>query len=320
MTKKSTSPLRIAITTGDVDGIGLEVTLKALLKIKKSSRLFFTVFRGPHQKNTPKSLIRLEAAVIKRFSTKNLSFVITGSPPEAWVKTAAQLCFQKKLDALVNAPMSKKRSTSSPPAPIGHTEILKEVCGAKKVHMGFVGKMFNVVLATGHVPIESIPATLTEARLWDAVLAADSLRKGLSKTSKKMRLPLALVALNPHAGEGGLIGQTEASLFSDILQRAKTEGLDLVGPLVPDAAFLKDNWQKFSIYICPYHDQGLIPFKMIHGQTGGAQVSLGLPIVRTSVDHGTAKHLFGKNVAKSGSMVDALNLAILLAQGGQPGI
>jgi 4-hydroxythreonine-4-phosphate dehydrogenase len=108
-----------------------------------------------------------------------------------------------------------------------------------------------------------------------------------------------------------LIGDQEA-WFRQVIDRH--ERLGVAGPLVPDAAFLRENWKKYAVYVCPYHDQGLIPFKMIHGFRGGVHLTLGLPFVRTSVDHGTAKDIFGKNKAESGSMRDAILTAIRLAK------
>jgi 4-hydroxythreonine-4-phosphate dehydrogenase len=118
---------------------------------------------------------------------------------------------------------------------------------------------------------------------------------------------LAIVGVNPHAGEQGLLGDEEA-LLRQLL------GADVRGPLVPDAAFLPANWGLYSVYVCPYHDQGLIPFKLVHGFDSGVHMTLGLPFIRTSVDHGTAKDIFGKNKARAGSMKDAITTAIRLAK------
>ena len=118
---------------------------------------------------------------------------------------------------------------------------------------------------------------------------------------------IAVLGLNPHAGEGGLIGNLEKTLFARLPK-------GVVGPLVPDAAFLKKNWPLYSIFVCLYHDQGLIPFKMQHGQDSGAHLTLGLAFVRTSVDHGTAVDIFNKNVANPNSMLEAIKLNIQLIE------
>ena len=176
--------------------------------------------------------------------------------------------------------------------------------------MGFFGKQFSVVLATGHSPLARAIIEFSPSRLTRAIAAAERLRSILPP--RQAALPLALVGLNPHAGESGLIGKDEIWLTK--LVRDLSTSIDIVGPLVPDAAFLPPNWKRHSVYICPYHDQGLIPFKMVHGFDSGVHLTLGLPFVRTSVDHGTAKDLFGKNKAEHGSMKDALRVAIRLSK------
>ena len=143
-----------------------------------------------------------------------------------------------------------------------------------------------------------------------AVRAADELRKVLDK--KQMSRPIAILGLNPHAGEQGLIGSVENRIHAKVLETAAEEKLNVDGPLVPDAAFFPKNWSKYSVFVANYHDQGLIPFKMTHGQESGVQVTMGLPFVRTSVDHGTAKDIFGKNKADPRSMLQALEWAIRL--------
>ena len=124
---------------------------------------------------------------------------------------------------------------------------------------------------------------------------------------------MALVGLNPHAGEKGLIGKFESENLKPVLTQIKKKH-SVEGPLVPDAAFFDDNWKKYSTYVCLYHDQGLIPFKMVHGQDSGVHLTLGLPFIRTSVDHGTAKNIFGKNKANPNSMIEAVDWAIKLAK------
>jgi 4-hydroxythreonine-4-phosphate dehydrogenase len=112
-----------------------------------------------------------------------------------------------------------------------------------------------------------------------------------------------------------LIGNTEERVHLPVLEAARGRGLKVEGPLVPDAAFFKENWAKYSVFVANYHDQGLIPFKMIHGQESGIHITLGLPFVRTSVDHGTAKNIFGKNKADARSMKLAIDWALKLCRG-----
>uniref|UniRef100_UPI0039E623D4 4-hydroxythreonine-4-phosphate dehydrogenase PdxA n=1 Tax=Bdellovibrio sp. TaxID=28201 RepID=UPI0039E623D4 len=195
---------------------------------------------------------------------------------------------------------------------LGHTDILKRLSKTQYVNMGFVGNKFNVVLATAHEPLSQIAKTLNLQVLQEALLNANELRKKLPATQKSK--PIGILGLNPHAGERGLIGHEETDLFPKILAFAHKRKIPVEGPLVPDAAFFPNNWKRFSLYLALYHDQGLIPFKMIHGQDSGVHISLGIPFVRTSVDHGTAKDIFGKNKANPQSMIDALRWAIKLAR------
>ncbi|MES2962733.1 MAG: 4-hydroxythreonine-4-phosphate dehydrogenase PdxA, partial [Bdellovibrionota bacterium] len=120
--------------------------------------------------------------------------------------------------------------------------------------------------------------------------------------------------LNPHAGEEGLIGESELDVHAKALAFAAEKKIAVEGPLVPDAAFFEKNWKRYSVFVANYHDQGLIPFKMIHGQESGIHVTMGLPFVRTSVDHGTAKDIFGKDKADPRSMYQALEWAIRLSR------
>ncbi|MEK6554999.1 MAG: 4-hydroxythreonine-4-phosphate dehydrogenase PdxA, partial [Bdellovibrionota bacterium] len=160
------------------------------------------------------------------------------------------------------------------------------------------------------IPLASVSQNLISSKVLAAATLLTQFKSDLPKLAKK---PLALVGLNPHSGEGGLIGNEEISVLNPVLKSLNEKGLKIEGPLVPDSAFLKTNWKKYSFFICPYHDQALIPFKMIHGQDMGVHMTLGLPFVRTSVDHGTAKDIFNKNKANPGSMIDAIKWAMQLA-------
>ncbi len=299
------------VTTGDLDGIGLEVTLKALCDLPTTFKDRVTVYCGH---TTPKFLTRLEAQARKRFSPDRLTFVRSPLSPVEWVESATRLCLLGEADALVTAPLSKETIRASGRKHIGHTDILKDLSGAKSVYMTFLGQHFNVLLATGHIPIRSVSSSLTPTRLKSAIQAAVDLRAQLPKALRAK--PIAVVGLNPHAGENGLIGKEEAHVLAPALRHFRRQ--NVVGPLVPDAAFLKSEWSRYSLYVCPYHDQGLIPFKLTHGHDEGVHLSFGLPFVRTSVDHGTAKNIFGKNKARSGSMKDALLWAAELARKERP--
>jgi 4-hydroxythreonine-4-phosphate dehydrogenase len=316
-------PLRIALTTGDADGIGSEVTAKALAKTGPKAGVSFYVWRSPRCPPRHLSLIdrhfkRItvnswpEALKVAPDSHKQLIDINSNLPPALWVEASAQASHFGHMDGMATAPLSKTSIIAAGLKDMGHTGILKRVSKSKDVYMGFIGDKFNVLLATGHLPIDEVTSSLTTARLETAIRAAHQLRRVLDK--KEAARPLALLGLNPHAGEDGLIGTTESKVHKAALETMKSEHIAIEGPLVPDAAFFKENWSKYSVFVANYHDQGLIPFKMIHGQESGIHITMGLPFVRTSVDHGTAKDIFGKNKADASSMTLAIEWAIRLCR------
>lgn len=308
------NPLRILITTGDPDGIGWEVTAKALDNIGPVSQVQFVFFRnarhllrrpGVSKKFRHKMVTTLAEAQAAPLDSRTLIEIRNGDAAAIWVEQAAKACLNRDFQALVTAPLSKTSIIEAGFRDIGHTEILARISGHNNLFMGFVGRHFNVVLVTGHTPLASVPQELSSNKMRLAIAAANELRNGL--VSKRRQLPIGLLGVNPHSGEGGLLG-VEEKWFRRFI------GHDVKGPLVPDSAFLRKNWKLYSVFLCPYHDQGLIPFKLIHGFDSGVHLTLGLPFVRTSVDHGTAKDIFGKNVADFGSMRDAIKMAIRLAK------
>lgn len=310
---------RLIITTGDPDGIGWEVTVKALNELGPQRQIQFIVYRPLNQKSSCKFNRKfkvqpapsLTAALADRFDPKWLIEVRSPEPPARWVEEAAQAGMSRSVAGMITAPLSKTSIVESGLKDIGHTEILARISGHKNLYMGFLGDKFSVVLATGHEPLEVAIHNLSMQKLAGALRSAATFKNVLPAARRKR--PIALVGVNPHAGEGGLIGSQEG-WFRGLMDSVRHDVGRIAGPLVPDAAFLPGNWPRYSVYVCPYHDQGLIPFKMIHGFSSGVHITLGLPFVRTSVDHGTAKDLFGKNKAQHGSMKEAIALAAKLCK------
>ncbi len=313
-----TKPLRLAITTGDLDGIGLEICIKSLISLGPKPKVIFFLFRSNKSslkddlKKLDRTFNRVQVSSFEEYLEKysssnyNLVDIASSESPAKWVVTAATLCLKKQLSGLSTAPISKTVIKSSGYREIGHTELFQTVAKTASPFMAFLGKTFNVLLVTGHIPLTKVK--ITKARLYQAGLAALNLKKILSAKQKK--LPVALVGINPHAGEENIIGSEETKIFLPVIRRLSKK-TKVVGPLVPDAAFMPKNWHKYSVYVCPYHDQGLIPFKAING-TAGVHLTLGIPFVRTSVDHGTAKDIYGKDKADASSMKNAIELAIKL--------
>lgn len=311
------SKIRIAITTGDIDGIGWEVTCKALNALGPRPGTQFVVYRHPrcqkpalNRKFKVSVVASASRAAEETFDPRTLIEIRSAAPPAFWVEEAADFCARGAFQGLVTAPLSKTSIIEAGLKDIGHTEILARVTKKSKLFMGFIGRKFNVLLATGHRPLREAIEQLSLETLRDAVAAAREMREALP--TRRQSLPIALVGVNPHAGEGGLLGHEEGVFKGWIESSGLSSSIE--GPLVPDSAFLAKNWPNYSLYICSYHDQGLIPFKMAHGFQSGVHLTLGLPFVRTSVDHGTAKELFGKNRAEFGSMKEALLTAIRLCK------
>lgn len=311
---------KIALTTGDVDGIGFEVTAKALHHLGPQKGVQFILWRteGASQKYLKLIDQKFDRIVVDDLSEAlkiegpYLIDIASDLAPAEWVELSAKACLKKEVHGLATAPLSKTSIKAAGFKDLGHTDILKRLSLTKHVHMGFVGEKFNVVLATAHLPIKEITKHLSFSVLAEALINANELRKKLPAAHAKK--PIGVLGLNPHAGEQGLIGQEELLFFPELVSFAKEKKIPLEGPLVPDAAFFPENWKKYSVYLSLYHDQGLIPFKMIHGQDSGVHMTLGIPFVRTSVDHGTAKDIFGKNKANPNSMIDAVRWAVKLAR------
>jgi 4-hydroxythreonine-4-phosphate dehydrogenase len=316
----------LIITTGDSCGIGLEVTTKAVLETSASFlRRWPIVFVRKHpdllspkerkihsfQVNRLKKKFKVEtlewssALDLSKFDfkTNRIVEILSCSEAPLWVEWAARACLDGRASALVTGPLSKGLIAQCGMSDIGHTEILKRVSKIKNVYMLFLGSDFNVVLLTGHIPLSRVSRAVRLAEL-------DNLLKLLQSRRLLNPHPAALLGLNPHAGDGGLLGREELTWMNAYVKKHKKY---LIGPLPADSAFCEAVWKKTSIYIALYHDQGLIPFKLHHGFQG-CHFSLGLPFVRTSVDHGTAFDIFSKDKANACSMKSALQWAGYMAQ------
>jgi 4-hydroxy-L-threonine phosphate dehydrogenase PdxA len=314
-----TQPLRIVLTTGDINGIGFEVTAKALAQIKPKRNVQFYIWRSP--KSSPKYL-RLIDKNFKRMTVTDWptalncstdyyrTIIDINSPlsPAVWVEQMAFAGISKKLDALVTAPLSKTEIISSGMKDRGHTDILKRVSGQNQIFMCFLGKVFNTVLLTGHCSIKKAYEQINSDLIVSCGQLVKDLEAFLPKNQKSK--PIALVGCNPHAGEEGVIDDKELNEYKPAIKVLRQQKINVTDPLVPDVCFQKRYWNQYSSYISSYHDQGLIPFKMVHGANSGIQLSLGLPFLRTSVCHGTAKDIFEKNKANSKSMEMAIKIAI----------
>ena len=315
---------KVALTTGDPNGVGFEVACKALSELGPQPQTVFFLFRSARQHTRQPKYFNLLDQKFLRLTFSDAAFALgflnqlikaravpknllidlaLNSSAAHWVVEASQLCLKKDFSSLVTGPLSKVLIKSSGFSFVGHTGAFRKLIPKSDLHMAFVGKNFNVLLASDHLPLQDVSRFLNKKNILTAIKSARELKTMLG-LSKKM----AILGLNPHAGENGLLGSFEKKLLAHLPK-------DIEGPLVPDAAFLKKNWKKYSVFICLYHDQGLIPFKLVHGQDSGVHITMGLPFVRTSVDHGTAFDIYNKNKAQHASMLEALRLNLKLLRG-----
>jgi 4-hydroxythreonine-4-phosphate dehydrogenase len=215
---------------------------------------------------------------------------------------------QGRVEAVATAPVSKLAFARAGLPWKGHTDLLAELTGSPRVAMMFWSEPLKVILATVHVALADVPRVLTRDVLEGIIdLSVRELPRFGIATPR-----LALAGLNPHAGEGGVIGSEEQHVLEPVVDAARTRGVDIRGPFPGDTIFVRASRGEFDAVIACYHDQGLIPVKLLAFGTA-VNVTLGLPIIRTSVDHGTAFDIAGKGVADPSSMIEATLLAARLA-------
>lgn len=319
----------IGITQGDMNGIGYEVIIKALADARMleictpiiygSSRAF-----GFYKKQIP-ALETMDTNIIntardfhpKRVNIINCipdTFKIDPGQPTHDGAKAAIVALERAvedlktgdIDALVTAPFNKKAVSDDKFAFPGHTEYLINEFGAKDGLMFLCSDRMRIGVVTNHLPIDKVPAALTVERIVGKLhLMNDSLMKDFNIVKPK----IAVFGLNPHAGDGGLLGSEELDIISPAIKKANEEGILAFGPYSPDGFFGNNLQYNFDGVMAMYHDQGLIPFKALAFDSG-VNFTAGLPIVRTSPDHGTAYELAGKNQANAMPMLSAIYAAI----------
>ncbi len=228
-----------------------------------------------------------------------------GEAAYAAILEAVRLVQAGHARALVTAPISKAHLVAAGHDFPGHTELLAQLCGGVPVRMMMVGTRLRVVLVTTHLKLAVVPQTLTRDKVQQTIeLTADGLRRRFG-----IRAPrVAVTGLNPHAGEEGLFGDEEARVITPAIHAARRRGITVSGPHAADSVFAQAVAGSYDAVVCMYHDQGLAPFKLLHF-ADGVNVTLGLPFVRTSPDHGTAFDIAGMGQADPRSMIAALQLA-----------
>lgn len=326
------APVKLVICSGEPAGIGPEISLAAALAfLEKQPNANIEILGDPSifaglqslSSSNPRltvSSVSLAAPVkLGQLNPKNAQYVLD------ILNIATKGCLEKRFDAMVTAPLQKSVINDGTQAQqglfTGHTEYLAKLCHQDHVVMMLCANIpagylnlpktcaLRVALATTHLPLNEVASSLKREQILQniGIVHHDLQRKfGIAK-------PVIRVAgLNPHAGESGYLGREEIEIIAPAIEDAKSLGIDVSGPYPGDTMFDARVLDKVDAFIAMYHDQGLAPFKFV-SFGGGVNVTLGLPIIRTSVDHGTALDIAGKGIADFGSMLEALELAYQLA-------
>jgi 4-hydroxythreonine-4-phosphate dehydrogenase len=317
----------VGISLGDVSGIGPEVTAAALALPRVRRALVPVVFGdGPtlerfplfrkYARVTPETLGRATGPTVCVVSQLAQKHRVPGSPSRAggraqydYVMAAIAAARAGHVDALCTAPVSKEEISRAGIPFMGHTEVLAEAFGVE-VMMLMDGPRVRVALATNHVPLSALPRLLTVEKLTEQLRLIT--REFTPVLGRRPRI--GVLGLNPHAGEGGLLGREEVEIISPAIRKARASRVDVHGPLPADGVFARPDDIDYDVVLAMYHDQGLIPAKALDFERT-VNVTLGLPVPRTSPDHGTAYSLAGTGKASHVPMAEALLKAVQLCAG-----
>ena len=301
---------KLAVTLGDPAGIGPEIVATALARADAlRERCVVFGHRDLVTRAARAAGVTVPAVEIidvgEPTATPGAPDAATGRLQVAYLERAIAAAAAGEVGGLVTAPISKTWAKAGGLAFPGHTELLAARFGGAPVAMMFAGPQLKVVLATVHVPLAHVARELTAERIAEVgALLATALARDFAIAAPR----LGVVGLNPHAGEGGLLGSEDRDVIAPAIAALRARGLSVDGPLVPDAAFRDAVAGRWDGVVAMYHDQALIPVKLVDFERA-VNVTLGLPIVRTSPDHGTAYDLAGKGTARATSMLAALELA-----------
>ena len=311
---------RIAITMGEPGGVGPEVALKAVASLV--GEITPVLVGDPLVFEDVVECLRKEGAFlpfslgeeVKIEAACDASGFIKGKPTEAGgrasveaIKHAVQMVTEGKADAIATAPISKEAMHMAGHEWPGHTELLAELTSTSDYAMMLVGGGLRVMLVTIHTPLKNVPELITH----------NSVLKTIRLSSKACALlgiknpRIAVAGLNPHAGEGGIFGVEEERAIIPAIEAARDEGVPVTGPYPADSLFYRAHRGEFDLIVAMYHDQGLVPLKLLGFETG-VNITVGLPIVRTSPDHGTAYDIAWGCTADPGSMIEAIKLAAFI--------
>jgi 4-hydroxythreonine-4-phosphate dehydrogenase len=333
----------IGITMGDLAGIGSEIIVKALSNKDLYECCCPIVIGDAKTMNTALMMVNIKLVInpIHRVSDAifeygtidvlNLDNVMekieygrvsaaSGKASAEYIETAVKLALTKEIDAIVTAPINKEAINKAGYNYAGHTEFLAHLTRTTNYTMLLTSGALKVVHVTTHRSLKEACELITKARVLETIKLAHNIMQRLGYTQPK----IAVAALNPHGGEGGLFGREEIEEIVPAIISAKTLGLDVIGPLPPDTVFIRAKGGAFDIVVAMYHDQGHIAIKLTGFEwnqkehkwsaVGGVNTTVGLPIIRTSVDHGVAYGKAGKGIANPQSMIEAIKMAADLTQ------
>jgi len=326
------SPALVGITMGCPVGIGPEIILRFAAKKKKLDQ-FLPIIIGdvdvlsrcakkmqvhidivPWQPGDPFEVDKLQ--VIEPGASQDYSLDVenlqwgkpskeTGHAAAAYITKTVQLIQQGVLDAMVTCPIAKYAMQLAGYKFPGHTEMLASLCNTENYGMMMAGNRLKVSLVTIHTPLSKVPEKITQDEIIRIIhLTGDTLVRDFGITRPR----IAVAGLNPHSGESGIFGDEEIRVIGPAVSGAASEKYEVSGPLPPDTVFNKAMDNKYDAIVAMYHDQGLIPFKLVHFDDG-VNLTMGLPIIRTSVDHGTAYDIAGKGLASSSSLEASFAMA-----------
>lgn len=319
---------KIGITHGDINGIGYEVIIKALADTKMMEVCTPIVYGLAKVATFHRKAINLgdfsfqfikdaDQAVNKKPNLINLqdtevkielgnSTTIAGNLAELSLRAATKDLKNNKINAIVTAPINKENIQSEKFKFSGHTEYFSNEFSSSNSLMMMVDDLLKVAFVSNHTPVKKVVAEITTQKIVDKLTI---LHQSLIQDFLCTNPTIAVLALNPHAGDNGLLGKEEQEIIIPAIQQATDKKMNVFGPFPADGFFASGKYKKFSAVLAMYHDQGMIPFKLLAGETG-VNYTAGLPIVRTSPAHGTAYDIAGKNVAIAQSMRNAIYLAV----------
>ncbi len=308
--------IRIALTMGDPAGIGPEIAVKAAADKELCRSVEIILYGCPDIINeaakrfAPDAELDIRTSGDLRFSEVPIATVdaACGLAAHNAVIVATHDALTREVDAIVTAPMNKASVNSAGIPFSGHTELIAELCKCHHFAMMQSDGDLRVAFVTTHIPLSAVTGKISGERIIEVARLLENAIKAEGIKQPK----LAAAAINPHAGENGYMGTRDEEIVKPALEKLRAEGMLIDGPFPPDTLFIEDTRSRYDGILSMYHDQGHIPFKML-AFNRGVNSTLGLPLIRTSVDHGTAFEIAWQGIADTGSLYAAIKLALTRA-------